>query len=429
MKQINKIILVVLLFWLFIAAFSSFIIYKETSQDEAKSYKVEMNRISDLLNKGIPVTEIAVNRYQYVKKLDYIESTKSETEFDEFFHGKGLPNAYSYTIIPYRTKGTLNGFVRISYILHDLINIKKIIIIVNACLVGFVLFIISILIYIKQVILKPFHEIVDMPYQLSKGHFKVGLKESKYRFFGKFIWGLDLLRESLDAHKRKELELQKEKKTMILSISHDIKTPLSAIKLYSKAIYDNLYTTDDKRKEAARLIDEKATQIEGFVNDIIANSREDFIQITVLSGEFYLSSLVELIKKSYVEKLALLKLVFVIDKYDDVLLKGDIDKLMEVFENLIENALKYGDGKKIHISFSDEDYCKLIKVSNTGTPIPSTEFVHLFESFWRGSNARDIKGSGLGLYICKQILKKMDGDIFVESSENTMDFTVVVRYC
>ena len=63
---------------------------------------------------------------------------------------------------------------------------------------------------------------------------------------------------------------------------------------------------------------------------------------------------------------------------------GDIERLIEVFENIIENAIKYGDGKSIKVTFSDEDYCKLITVSNSGTPIPRTEFVHMFESFWRG---------------------------------------------
>lgn len=97
---------------------------------------------------------------------------------------------------------------------------------------------------------------------------------------------------------------------------------------------------------------------------------------------------------------------FSIDKSDDILLRGDPERLSEVFENIIENAIKYGDGKYINISFSDEEYCKLITVANSGSPIPETQFIHMFESFWRGENANDKKGSGLGLYICKEIMKK-----------------------
>ncbi len=105
-----------------------------------------------------------------------------------------------------------------------------------------------------------------------------------------------------------------------------------------------------------------------------------------------------------------------------------MERLVEVFENILENAIKYGDGRLIKISFTDEDYCKLITVTNSGQPIPSTEFVHMFESFWRGGNSHNKDGSGLGLYICKEIMKKMDGDIFAENTADTMSITVVTRY-
>jgi len=83
---------------------------------------------------------------------------------------------------------------------------------------------------------------------------------------------------------------------------------------------------------------------------------------------------------------------------------------------------------QIGVSFGDEDYCKLITITNSGNPIPETEFIHMFESFWRGSNAYEKPGNGLGLYICKEIMKKMDGDVFVQSTGNSMGITLVIRY-
>lgn len=237
-----------------------------------------------------------------------------------------------------------------------------------------------------------------------------------------------MLRENLEAHKRKELQLEKEKKTMILSISHDIKTPLSTIKLYAKAIYDNLYDTEVKRMEAAKRIEEKVDQIEGFVGEIIATSTEDLFDIQVNLGDFYLSEVINGIQKTYDEKLKLLMIDFFCEEEDDILLKGDSERLIEVFENIIENAIKYGDGKCINITFADEDYCKLITVTNSGIPIPKTQFIHIFESFWRGANAYEKSGSGLGLYICKEIMSKMEGDIFAECTKDSMSITVVIRY-
>jgi len=428
MKHFNKIIVVVVTFWLLLATISSYFIYDNGLSKKQKGYLIDNNRINALLSDGTKASEIELSQFKYVKAINQIELPCTSGEIRAFFSGKGIPRNLNYHIQPVFDGDKVIGYTRFLYDQNDALYITQILIIYNVCLAIMTLAIMMIMCYIKRSVLKPFNELVEMPFELSKGHLSTGIKESKNRFFGKFLWGLDLLRENLDSHKRRELQLEKEKKTMILSISHDIKTPLSTIKLYSKAIYDNLYDTEEKKIEAAKHIEEKADQIEGFVGDIIATSTEDILDIQVNLGEFYLSQFIKRLNKTYDEKLKLIKTEFSFGNYEDILLKGDIERLIEVFENIIENAIKYGDGKSIKITFSDEDYCKLITVTNSGIPIPRTEFVHMFESFWRGANAHDKSGSGLGLYICKEIMKKMDGDIFAQSTEETMSLTVVVRY-
>ena len=114
-----------------------------------------------------------------------------------------------------------------------------------------------------------------------------------------------------------------------------------------------------------------------------------------------------------------------IAKYENHLLKGDLDRAVEVMENLLENALKYGDGRRIRISFYEEDYCQVIEVFNTGEAVNRQEIPHLFDSFFRGSNAKGKDGNGLGLYICRQIMLKMGGDIFVQTKQDGMSFCLV----
>jgi signal transduction histidine kinase len=97
-------------------------------------------------------------------------------------------------------------------------------------------------------------------------------------------------------------------------------------------------------------------------------------------------------------------------------------------DNLLENALKYGDGEAIHISFREEDFRQLVIIENTGIPIPAAELSHIFTSFWRGSNAAGKQGNGLGLYICRQLLHKMDGEIFAETTDTGMRFVIVLRF-
>ena len=100
---------------------------------------------------------------------------------------------------------------------------------------------------------------------------------------------------------------------------------------------------------------------------------------------------------------------------------------MEVLQNIMENALKYGDGKEIHISFDAEEDCRLVSISNTGEKIPEDELHHIFDSFYRGSNSTKKAGSGLGLYICRKLMKEMDGDVFAAEGVDRFTVTVVFR--
>ena len=301
----------------------------------------------------------------------------------------------------------------------------RLIITVNVILGVMALVIIGVMLYIKHKILKPFDRLTDIPYELSKGNLTSPVKETKNRFFGRFIWGVDILRENMEQQKERELSLQRDKKMLLLSLSHDIKTPLSAIKLYSKALSKGLYDSKEKQLEIAESINTKADEIESYVTQIITASREDFLSLEVNMGEFYLSELITNIKQYYTEKLMLIKTDFTVDSYTDCLLGGDIDRSVEVIQNIMENAVKYGDGKSIGISFAEEEGCILITVTNSGCTLVDTDLPHIFESFWRGENAVNQKGSGLGLYICKQLMRKMNGEVFAEIKNGTMMVTAV----
>ncbi len=298
---------------------------------------------------------------------------------------------------------------------------------VNGALGLMCLLVLFVLLYVRQKVLRPFTKMENVPYELSRGNLTVPLTESKTRFFGRFVWGVNLLRENIEQQKERELSLQKEKKTLLLSLSHDIKTPLSAIKLYAKALSKGLYTEPEKQTEIAESINAKADEIEGFVSEIVRASSEDFLTFELRMGEFYLSELVEEIRVYYEEKLSLIKTDFVIEKYTDCLLAGDKDRAVEVLQNLMENAIKYGNGEAIRISVTEEDHCALVSVRNGGCTLPENELPHIFESFWRGSNTENKKGSGLGLYICRQLMRRMGGEIFAEAKDGGMTVTAVFQ--
>lgn len=277
-------------------------------------------------------------------------------------------------------------------------------------------------------ILQPFQSLQELPYELSRGQVIPGLKEHRSRFFGRFIWGLDLLRQTLESQKQTNLRLEKDRQTLVASLSHELKTPIATIRLYASALGDSLYDSEAKRQSAARLIGQQAEQMEQLIGGIITASVSSLQEMEVVRGEFYISEVMSRLLGNHKERLEVLKLELKVGAYRDKLLLGDQERLLEVLNNLIGNAIKYGDGKSLSVTFREEDYRQLIVIENSGEPLLPGELPYIFTSFWRGSNAEGKPGNGLGLFICKQLLHKMGGDIFAEPLERGMRFVLVLRY-
>ncbi len=392
MKAFNKIFSAVTAAIILLFAVVNMILAADKT-DGSRPYRVEISRL---------VREIETNGSADISECAYV--TNIERCGEEFYSTDSDYVIYEINGELYRFDHSANGYSNKAHFVG----------IVNAVLGVIAILFIAVMLYIKYAILAPFERLSSLPYELSKGNLTTPVKETKNRFFGKFLWGIDILRENIEQQKQRELEMQKEKKTLLLSLSHDIKTPLSAIKLYSAALSKNLYPDAEKQHEIAENINEKVDEIEGYVSQIITASREDFLSLEVDMGEFYLSELIEKITEYYSEKLALIKTDFNIGKYKNCLLSGDLNRSVEVLQNMMENSLKYGDGRRIELIFPEDDECVQIALRNGGCTLSMDDLPHIFESFWRGANAESIRGSGLGLYICRQLMCKMNGEIFAE---------------
>lgn len=406
MKAFNKIFVAVIAMIILIFAVFNLLFASSDNTDSGRPYRVEINRL---------VFEIEQSGFDSVDMSGCEYVTHIEKYRDKFYDSDS-----DYTI------REINGVLyRFDYTTDMESDKSSVMLMVNIILGILSAMIIGVLIFIRIKILLPFENLTNVPYELSKGNLTCPIKEDKSRFFGRFIWGVDLLRENMEQQKQRELDLQRDKKMLLLSLSHDIKTPLFAIKLYSKALSKGLYDGREKQIEIAESINTKADEIESYVLQIITASREDFLSLEVEMGEFYLSELISKIKLYYTEKLRLIRTDFFVGSYMDRLLKGDLDRSVEVLQNVMENAIKYGDGKSIDIQISEEDGCLLITVRNSGCTLSENELPHIFESFWRGENAENEKGSGLGLYINRQLMHKMNGEIFAEIKDGFISVSMV----
>lgn len=383
--------------------FGCILIISNTNKgDSGRPYRVEAERIALKIEKG---EEYNLSSYKYITNVELMK--------DGFQSGSS----------DYLVKEIDGRLYRFDYSFQSNSTISvRLFIISFGITEAFVLSMMAVL-YIK--IIHPLGTISSYPALLAKGNLTVPLKVSKNKYFDKFLWGLDLLREKLENQRTAELALQKQNKTMVLSLSHDIKTPLGVIELYAKALEKGIYKDDKKKLEVVENINIKCEEIKGYIDAIVKTSNEDFLDLEVVDGEFYLSKLIKNITNFYNDKLDLIKIPFTVDNFSDCILSGDIERAVEVLQNIIENAIKYGDGKEISMSFSREEDYKLIHIFSSGCTLSENELPHIFDNFWRGSNVGSYSGSGLGLYICRNLMHKMNGDIFAEIKNGGLTVTAV----
>lgn len=402
MNRFKRIAIVIVILEIILTLAANVFLVRAITRTSGRMYRVQTNRVMRDFKDG---KSIDVDNYDTVTAFhEYDKDVVVNSDYVVFEHEGKLYQ------VEYQLERDYNSLIYMD--------------------IGFgILLIVSIVmfVYVDKKILEPFNRMSNVSVELAKGNLTARVKEDKNKFFGKFMWGIDMLRENLENNREKELSLQKEKKTLILSISHDIKTPLSAIKLYTKALSDGLYDTPEKQSEALEGIARNVADIEKYVGEIVTASKEDFLNLEVSMGEFYLSKVAEKIRVFYKEKFETLHTEFKVNAYEEFLLKGDEDRLEEVLQNMLENAIKYGDGREVEVSFDEEEDCCLIAIRNSGCSIKEEEIPHLFESFYRGSNSEGIKGSGLGLYICKTLLRMMDGDCYARVDGDVFEVVAVVR--
>lgn len=375
----------------------------ETIPDEAL---VDINRMASELQAGKRISEVKKSDIQ-VELID-MKAASMHSYMDR--------SRTRIILLPTDQEG---NFYRFTYQVQRIPS--SVFWIINTTLIIVILFIVYILLYIRKQIIQPFHNMEAMANALKNRDFTYELPQQKQRFFGKFVWAIDVMKEELRHHEEKETELMKEKQTMIASLSHDIKTPLSNIRLYTDAMKEHLYP---EKLICARLY-ENCDKIDQYVKEIMHASNEDLFDFSVHMEEVYLHDVEELLKREK-ERIELALVAYEQQSCRNQLIYTDRIRLREVIGNVIDNALKYGDGKWIHVSFYEEDHHSILQIKNSGQNIDKTDANAIFQSFYRGSNTANQKGNGLGLYICKQLMRKMDGDIFMTQNKGSVSFHLVL---
>lgn len=214
-----------------------------------------------------------------------------------------------------------------------------------------------------------------------------------------------------------------EEKNFFSTVAHELRTPLSAIRLTMKLLLqqkDNL--GQEKITEYLKKTDQSAEYLTNLVNDFLNLSRLDQGKLTVESKSFDMVELTDQVIKELTPLVRQRGLYIehqpIEEFYSNV--KGDPIKTKEILTNLIGNGIKYTMQGGISVSHHSTGTTLITKITDTGNGIPPDYQKLLFKRFMQIGYAREQsseKGSGLGLYISKKIAQLMKGDVALESSE------------
>ena len=309
-------------------------------------------------------------------------------------------------------------------------------------------------IYLQRRIIKPFGRLKGFAEEVAAGDLDHPLEMDRNHVFGSFTEGFDIMREELKASRLREEAAVKSRKELVAELSHDIKTPVSSIKAMVDVMM--LTTEDEAEKETLQSINAKADQIDKLISNLFHATLEELEQLEVKPEE--LSS--DRIRKMIAEA-DFRKLTTTCDIKDAAVLADSL-RLEQVINNIYSNSYKYAGTpitvtsrfEEQEIEFSDDtdfdeqddktdinsgtendkltdvvfkNTCNylVIDFSDEGGGVPEEELEIIMEKFRRGSNSAGKSGSGIGLYISRYLMDKMEGGL--DCSNNPKGFTVTVR--
>lgn len=217
-------------------------------------------------------------------------------------------------------------------------------------------------------------------------------------------------RAELDSVQR-QMRLQDD---FVSTISHELRTPLGFIKGYSTSLLRQDTTWDEStQREFLNIIDEETDRLTRLIENMLESARLQSKTLQFKFSPVRLDALVRDVATRIYTYHPELKVTFDLEPLPPI--RGDGTRLSQVFENLFSNAIKYAPDSELVITMRVRADNIRITFADKGDGIPEDYLPFLFERFYRVPGERTVTGTGLGLYICKQIVMAHHGNIWVES--------------
>lgn len=257
--------------------------------------------------------------------------------------------------------------------------------------------------------------------------------------FAELCRDFEEMRRRLKESAEEKLVLDKENKELISNISHDLKTPITAVKGYVEGIMDGVADTPEKMDRYVRTIYNKTVEMDHLINELTFYSKIDTNRIpytfSKLNVEDYFSDCAEEVGLELETRGIQLCYANYVDS--DVQVIADGEQIRRVIHNIISNAIKYmdkGKGMKgiIQIRVKDVGDFVQVEIEDNGKGIAAKDLPYIFDRFYRTDVSRNSAkgGSGIGLSIVRKILEDHGGKVWATSREDigTIMYFVLRKY-
>lgn len=292
------------------------------------------------------------------------------------------------------------------------------------------LFIACVCIYLYIVMLRPFEELEKYATEIAKGNLEVKLPYHRTNLFGAFTWAFDHMRREIIKARACEKEAIENNKTVIATLSHDIKTPIASIRAYTEGLEANMDRSPERRNRYLSVIMKKCDEVTKLTNDLFLHSLSDLEKLQITSEEIALKPFFKEVLEGMGQQEKVTsetEKIQIIGEIPQINIWADRRRLEQVLENLITNARKYAPGTSIHLWIEQEENQCRIHVKDGGKGIPPEDVPFVFEKFYRGKNIENQPGAGLGLYIVSYIMEQMDGKVELKNGSDGLEVILFLK--
>ena len=284
---------------------------------------------------------------------------------------------------------------------------------------------------VSRSILKPLMNLQEAAERIKDGDLDSKLRYRKSDEFGQVMTAFEEMRIRLKASMETQLLYEENRKELISNISHDLRTPITAIKGYIEGIRDGVADSPEKMDRYLNTIYSKAALMDRLIEDLFFYSRLDLNRVSFNFGRLELKSFIRETLDELASDFENLTLGFPGNDLTEIDVIADSTHLKRVFLNVIQNAVKYGDKEQIRVevSLTPAEETVTVKLTDNGPGINSEDLPHIFDRFFRSDPSRDSQsgGSGLGLAIARQIVEAHGGKIWAENTSAGIRVAFTVR--